>query len=48
MMRRDAGERDRLRALVEGADWAQAGTSAVLSPSETQARDVAQTAKPPR
>jgi len=41
MMRRDAGERDRLRALVEGADWAQAGTSAVLSPSETQFKDVA-------
>jgi integrase len=32
MMRRDQAERDRLRALVEGADWAPMGTE---SPSES-------------
>jgi integrase len=31
-MRRDDGERGRLRALVEGADWAEAGRSSVPNP----------------
>jgi integrase len=35
MMRRDPGERERLRALVEGADWAPLGTSDAVTPVET-------------
>ena len=31
-MRRDDGERERLRALVEGANWAQLGTNPTMAP----------------
>jgi hypothetical protein len=47
MMRRDAGERDRLRALVGGADWAPAGTSAVQSPIQTPVEGGPGTVEPP-
>jgi integrase len=36
-MRRDDGDRERLRALVEGVDWAPMGTGAVSEPLQSQA-----------
>jgi hypothetical protein len=33
-MRRDEGDKERLKALVEGRDWAPLGTSTPNSPSE--------------
>lgn len=34
LMRREQGDRDRLRALVDGYDWALSGTSAAEAPAE--------------
>ena len=48
MMRRDAGERDRLRALVEGRDWALSGTGGAESASDAPSTEASRTTKPPR
>lgn len=48
MMRRNAGERDRLRALVEGNVWALSGTGGDSGPCEAPATDAPVTQKPPR
>ena len=36
-MRRDDGDKERLRALVDGRDWAPLGTSAASNPLQTEA-----------
>jgi integrase len=41
MMRRDPGERERLRALVEGREWAPLGTSAAEPSERTPAEEPA-------
>ncbi len=48
MMRREAGERDRLRALVAGADWAPLGTSDAQRPSPASVEGRRERAEPPR
>jgi hypothetical protein len=40
-MRRDEGDKERLKALVEGRDWAPLGTSAPLEPPQTEAHQQA-------
>lgn len=46
-MRRDDGERDRLRALVEGVDWAPVGTTGDTDTGTGVARNGSQGAKNP-
>lgn len=47
MMRRDPGERDRLRALVEGREWAVMGSSGAGGTAKRSAADLAQNAETP-
>ena len=46
MMRRDSGERERLRALVEGAEWAAMGRSGALRASAASAGGPPKSEKP--
>ena len=48
VMRRDRGERERLRDLVEGRDWAPLGTGSVSGPSKAPRTEPTPTKKPPR
>jgi integrase-like protein len=45
-MRRDQGDRERLRALVEGADWAAMGSGGVEAESAATAGDAPNAANP--
>jgi integrase len=46
-MRRDEGEKDRLRLLIEGANWAQLGTNRVPDPSDAPTGTRPRTQKTP-
>lgn len=48
VMRRDPGERERLRALVEGRDWAPMGTGGDSTLLTAQPASLPRTKKPPR
>ena len=47
-MRRRDGERDRLRALIDGAEWALAGTNAPIPATDAAATVLAADAEPAR
>ena len=47
-MRRDEGDKERLKALVEGRDWAPLGTTVGQTPAGTLARKRLKTTKPQR